>query len=30
MNGDNGTSAPHNAQLRALLFTDLCDSLQLV
>ncbi|WP_447933822.1 putative peptide modification system cyclase [Stenotrophomonas lactitubi] len=30
MNGDNGTSTPHNAQLRALLFTDLCDSLQLV
>ncbi len=30
MNGDNGTSAPHNQQLRALLFTDLCDSLLLV
>ena len=30
MNGDNGTSAPHSPQLRALLFTDLCDSLQLV
>ncbi|HIE1101584.1 putative peptide modification system cyclase [Stenotrophomonas maltophilia] len=30
MNGDNGTSTPHNQQLRALLFTDLCDSLLLV
>ena len=30
MDGDNGTSAPHSPQLRALLFTDLCDSLQLV
>ena len=30
MNGDTGTSAPHSPLLRALLFTDLCDSLQLV
>ncbi len=30
MKGDKGTSAPHNQRLRALLFTDLCDSLQLV
>lgn len=30
MNGDTGTSTPHTTQLRALLFTDLCDSTQLV
>ncbi|KAF1013462.1 MAG: hypothetical protein GAK31_03611 [Stenotrophomonas maltophilia] len=30
MNADTGTSTPHNEQLRALLFADLCDSLQLV
>lgn len=30
MNGDIGTSTPHSQQLRALLFTDLCDSLLLV
>ncbi|WWW36197.1 putative peptide modification system cyclase [Stenotrophomonas rhizophila] len=30
MNGDNGTSTPHTTQLRALLFTDLCDSTLLV
>ena len=30
MNGDSGTSTPHTTQLRALLFTDLCDSTLLV
>lgn len=30
MNGDTGTSTPHTTQLRALLFTDLCDSTELV
>lgn len=30
MNGDTGTSTPHTTQLRALLFTDLCDSTLLV
>ncbi|WP_367381048.1 putative peptide modification system cyclase [Stenotrophomonas cyclobalanopsidis] len=30
MNGDTGTSSTHSPQLRALLFTDFCDSLTLV
>jgi len=30
VNGDTGTSTPHTTQLRALLFTDLCDSTELV